>query len=300
MLRLKNLITSVTNPASIDIQFSDEDSRKKLPLAKSKPEHLVHLFQCNDPVTGQIIITPLPEKRIEHLGIKVELLGQIELAIEKGRPFEFTSAEQELEGAGTLDSVQTFSFDFSNVEKPHETYHGKNIKLRYFIRVTIARSLTPNIITEKDLLVHTYGTISSVNQPIRLEVGIEDRLHLEFEYQKSKYHLTDIVTGKVYFLLVRIKVKYMELAIIRKEISGNNASASEGETIAKYEVMDGSVVRGESIPIRLQLGGYDLTPTMANIENKFSVRYYLNLVLIDEDKDQRYFKQTELVLLRQR
>ena len=34
---------------------------------------------------------------------------------------------------------------------------------------------------------------------------------------------------------------------------------------------------GESIPIRLFLGGYDLTPTMKDVQRKFSVRYFLNL-----------------------
>ena len=49
-------------------------------------------------------------------------------------------------------------------------------------------------------------------------------------------------------------------------------------------------MRGESIPIRLFLAGYDLTPTMRDINKKFGVRYYLNLVLVDEE-ERRYFKQ---------
>jgi hypothetical protein len=40
------------------------------------------------------------------------------------------------------------------------------------------------------------------------------------------------------------------------------------------------------------LGGFDLTPTYRNIHSKFSVKYYLNLVLVDED-DRRYYKQQE-------
>jgi vacuolar protein sorting-associated protein 26 len=38
---------------------------------------------------------------------------------------------------------------------------------------------------------------------------------------------------------------------------------------------------GEMIPIRLFLGGFELTPTFRDVNKKFSVRYYLNLVLID-------------------
>jgi len=54
-----------------------------------------------------------------------------------------------------------------------------------------------------------------VNQNlIKLEVGIEECLHIEFEYNKNRYHLKDVIIGKVSFLLVRIKIKYMELAII--------------------------------------------------------------------------------------
>lgn len=70
----------------------------------------------------------------------------------------------------------------------------------------------------------------------------------------------------------------------------------ENETIAKYEIMDGAPVKGESIPIRVFLAGYDLTPTMRDINKKFSVRYYLNLVLMD-DEDRRYFKQQVLCYL---
>jgi hypothetical protein len=129
-----------------------------------------------------------------------------------------------------------------------------------------------------------------------MEVGIEDCLHIEFEYNKSKYHLKDAIIGKIYFLLVRIKVKYMELAIIKREIIGDNAQ-NETETVAKYEIMDGAPVKGESIPIRLFLGGYDLTPTMRDVQKKFSCKYYLNLVLVDEE-ERRYFKQQEIILWR--
>jgi vacuolar protein sorting-associated protein 26 len=90
----------------------------------------------------------------------------------------------------------------------------------------------------------------------------------------------------------------MELAIIKRESSGSGQNAySENETIAKYEIMDGAPVKGESIPIRLFLGAYDLTPTMRDIQRKFSVRYYLNLVLVDEE-ERRYFKQQEIILWR--
>ena len=153
-----------------------------------------------------------------------------------------------------------------------------------------------NIVKEEDIFVHSLSAYPETNSSIKMEVGIEDCLHIEFEYNKSKYHLKDAIIGKIYFLLVRIKVKYMELAIIKREIIGDNAQ-NETETVAKYEIMDGAPVKGESIPIRLFLGGYDLTPTMRDVQKKFSCKYYLNLVLVDEE-ERRYFKQQEIILWR--
>lgn len=40
---------------------------------------------------------------------------------------------------------------------------------------------------EKDLWVHSFRMPPDSNNSIRMEVGIEDCLHIEFEYNKSKY-----------------------------------------------------------------------------------------------------------------
>mgnify|MGYP003703119089 CR=1 FL=1 len=60
-----------------------------------------------------------------------------------------------------------------------------------------------------------------------------------------RYHLKDVIIGKIYFLLVRIKIKNMELEILRTESTGAGSSANvETETLAKFELMDGAPVRG--------------------------------------------------------
>ena len=61
--------------------------------------------------------------------------------------------------------------------------------------------------------------------------------------------------------------------------------------------MDGGPIKNETIPIRFFLKPYDLTPTMMNINNKFSVQYFINLVLTDVE-DRKYFKQHEIQLFR--
>lgn len=94
---------------------------------------------------------------------------------------------------------------------------------RYFLRVTIVRRIS-DIVREVDIAVHTLSSYPEMNSPIKMEVGIEDCLHIEFEYNKSKYHLKDVIVGKIYFLLVRIKIKHMEIAIIKRETTGAGES----------------------------------------------------------------------------
>ena len=58
------------------------------------------------------------------------------------------------------------------------------------------------------------------------------------------------------------------------------------------------LLRASAGRIRLFLSGFEqLTPTFRNVNNKFCVKYFLNLVLIDEE-DRRYFKQQEVGLYR--
>lgn len=57
---------------------------------------------------------------------------------------------------------------------------------RYVLRATIGRRLS-DITKELDIVVHTLSTYPEINSSIKMEVGIEDCLHIEFEYNKSKY-----------------------------------------------------------------------------------------------------------------
>lgn len=283
---------------SCDIEFDLDRSgkRKKIELNEDGKKSNQYIYYDGEDVGGTVHIKLKKSgTKLEHQGIRLELIGQIELYYDRSNHHIFTTLSKFLCYPGEITENLSLDFNFAAVDKPHESYHGVNVKLRYFLRLTIIRRFT-NITKEEDIYVHTLSAYPESNNSIKMEVGIEDCLHIEFEYNKSKYHLKDAIIGKIYFLLVRIKVKYMELAIIKREIIGDNAQ-NETDTVAKYEIMDGAPVKGESIPIRLFLGAYDLSPTMRDIQKKFSVKYYLNLVLVDEE-ERRYFKQQEIGLWR--
>ncbi|CAG8236563.1 unnamed protein product [Penicillium salamii] len=311
-------------PVDIDVVLEDLDERQTVDvkLDKGRRER-VPLYMDGESVKGAVTIRPKDGKRLEHTGIKVQFIGTIEMFYDRGNHYEFLSLVQELAAPGELLHPQSFPFNFKNVEKQYESYNGINVKLRYFVKVTVSRRMA-DVVREKDLWVYSYRMPPENNSPIKMDVGIEDCLHIEFEYSKSKYHLKDVIVGRIYFLLVRLKIKHMELSIIRRETTGSPPNQyNESETLVRFEVsvpgssgpprgsinfssqiltfvqiMDGSPSRGETIPIRLFLGGFDLTPTFRDVNKKYSTRYYLSLVLIDEDA-RRYFKQSEIVLYRQ-
>jgi len=283
---------------TVSISLSDEDKRKKVPTIKDGKQETLLVFTDKDPVAGEVTLKLDPGKRIEHVGVKIEFIGMIEMFY--GNYHEFTNLVRDLDAPGDLVSSKTYAFDFSNVDKQYDSYNGINVKLRYFLRVTVSRQYSPSIVHEQDLWIKNIHQLPppEINNSIKMEVGIEDCLHIEFEYNRSKYHLKDVVIGKIYFLLVRLKIKHMEIEIRKRESTGSGSDLyNESETITKFEIMDGAPVRGESVPVRLFLSGFDLTPTYRNVNNKFSVKYYLNLVLVDEE-DRRYFKQQEITLWR--
>ncbi|CAB4064911.1 VPS26 [Lepeophtheirus salmonis] len=134
---------------------------------------------------------------------------------DRGNHHEFLSLCKDLVRPGELTQNNSFDFEFSKVEnKPYECYTGANVRLRYFLRVTIIRRLTD----------------------ITKEMNI-----LSFEYNKSKYHLKDVIVGKIYFFI----------------------SSYQNKVYGNRHYQEGiDWIRGESIPIRVFLAGYDLTPTM--------------------------------------
>jgi vacuolar protein sorting-associated protein 26 len=151
-------------------------------------------------------------KKFQHDGIRIELIGSIgksplvlaqlrldstyryckslhwrtELFYDRGNHYEFVSLSQELAAAAEMRQAQTFDFTFKNVEKQYESYAGINVKLRYYLRVTLARRMG-EVIKERELWVHSYRMPPDSNTSIKMEVGIEDCLHIEFEYNKAKW-----------------------------------------------------------------------------------------------------------------
>lgn len=316
-------------PLDIEIRLDNEESRKhtEVKTPQGRLEKLP-VYKDGESVKGIITLRTKEGKKVEHLGVKVQLLGSIDTNIDGIISSDFLSLATELSAPAQLTHPESYPFEFKNVEKQYESYRGKNARLRYYIKVTVLRKSSSEITREKELWVFHYvsppasstSNTTAVNakpieatpsnnntvsvtpskeaHSVKMDVGIEDCLHIEFEYSKSRFSLKDVIIGRIYFLLVRLKIKHMELSLIRRETVGAPPNQiTDSETVVRFEIMDGAPIKGETIPIRLFLNGFNLTPTYRDVNKKFSTRTYLSLVLIDEDA-RRYFKQSEIILYR--
>ncbi|NWT31759.1 VP26B protein, partial [Cardinalis cardinalis] len=171
----------------LELVLSDAESRRRVEhKTEEGKKEKYFLFYDGETVSGRVVLTlKNPNKRLEHQGIKVEFIGQIELYYDRGNHHEFVSLVKDLARPGEFTQSQTFDFEFTHVEKPYESYTGQNVKLRYFLRATVSRRLN-DVVKEMDIVVHTLSTYPELNSSIKMEVGIEDCLHIEFEYNKSK------------------------------------------------------------------------------------------------------------------
>ena len=118
-------------------------------------------------------VTPPATKKIEHNGVKVELLGQIEGYYDRGNFYDFLTLTRELAAPGELAEALTLPFEFRGVEMQYESYHGLNVRLRYMLRVTVTRAYGGTVVKEFPFWVVSASKPPEINNPIKMEASRE-------------------------------------------------------------------------------------------------------------------------------
>ena len=216
---------------------------------------------------------------------------------------KFLSLNNELSKNGILSKEKTiFNFNFKKVKFQYESYRGDLVCLKYFIRVNIVKTMRTFSYDGEFAVIKPYDAeiLKKNDEPISMHVGIKDLLNILIELNHINYSIHGTLKGGVTFGKVKLLITKMELQLIKKETIYNNTNSdknSKTKVVASYELIDGGPYKNETIPFRLFLSAYNLTPTYKDISGYFSTRYYLNLVFKDQE-DNRYFKQKEIFLFR--
>jgi len=212
------------NKPTVDIIINEIPGRKRYTVREKTGDSVkLPTFFDREDISGKVIINLNKIKKLEHTGIKIELTGSIEQLNDKKNVSRFITITRDLEPAGILtNEVTNLSFEFKNVEKQYETYRGNNIIVKYTLKVYVMSKMRQATQEIEFAVVNPrdQSLLATENDPIKLEVGIEDWLHLVFDVHRSKFHLRDCLTGQVTFKKVSIRLKSMELQIIKKETIG--------------------------------------------------------------------------------
>ena len=194
----------------MDIIIDEVPKRKRLTLREKNGDlNKLPSFYDRENISGKVIVNLGKSKSFEHIGIKIELIGLIEPTLDKKNISRFIALTRDLEPPGALTTeINNLAFSFTNVEKQYESYRGNNMAVKYLLKVTILTKMRTLTWDQEFGVVNPQpiSVLSESNDPIRLEVGIEDWLHLVFDVEKSKFSLKDIAIGSVTFKKVSIRL----------------------------------------------------------------------------------------------
>ncbi|KAH9259186.1 hypothetical protein BASA81_002806 [Batrachochytrium salamandrivorans] len=243
-------------------------------------EELPTFQTAGEGVSGEITLSPKSGRAVDHSGVKVELIGEIDMLFGQASQYEFLSLVKPLDNPGTLDRVRTYQFDFpaKQIDTQYESYDGINVRVRYFVRVTLTpKAALTNVVKEQPVWFLTKAPPAPAagtelaHAPSKTEVGVTGFLHIEVTFAKERFHLKEVIVGKIFFAKVKLKIRSLEILLLKKERLGSGLITDEDartETlqVGKVEVMDGFPAKGETVPIRIFLAQFAdlLTPTMFN------------------------------------
>ena len=273
-------------------------------------------FYGSEPIKGSIQIILNNSQKLNHSGIKIELIGEVDVHINDSEAEDsmnsnnqfnrFLSLTNNISSHGTLNKeINIFNFEFKSIEKPYDSYRGKKFSIKYILLVTINIGLS-SIKKEKEICIFNCDkNLKKINQlfvndnnKIKVEIGVENLLHVCFELDRKNFHLKDVITGKVSFKKINLELENMSLKIIK--IESLFGKEGEIEPLGIYEIMDGSPSSTEDIIyFKMYLKGYNnLSETIKNeMNNNINVSYFISLEICDSE-NRNFFKKIEINLFR--
>ena len=99
---MASMLSSVLGSAArLVVKFSDADTRQTVSVRQPDGrDEEQYLFSSTDNITGMVELELQGSRKLEHTGVKVELIGMIEMLQDRSNTYEFTSLVRELEPAG--------------------------------------------------------------------------------------------------------------------------------------------------------------------------------------------------------
>lgn len=309
---IKKHAHQLTTPSpTLSISFHPESRLKLIPIPSSsddddpeldRGQEFIPVYSNGSDIAGTLdVLLAADSAPFDYEEIAVYLVGHV-LAAQVDHDQVFLSHKVTLEPKpGSLTKNASFDFKFPNPSLTLDSYYGTMFQCRYFIRAILNRSklLQSNIKNDHDFAVMNIQQLRP-KKPITMQVGVDDCLHIKFEYDNINLPVEGALEGRVKVLSNTLKITSMQIQLIRREMvrtaEHHRPEVLNTVILGKFEIMDGLPGDGEEIPIRMFLQRFK-NVTASILCSHHSVRYYVNLGLIDKD-GRRYFKTCEINLFR--
>lgn len=254
--------------------------------------------------------------RIDHNGISIELSGTIDDLTLAGRCRTFLASSLILTPDGnqsTPSELLQLPFSFGALSLPHASFEGARLQIRYFLRVTVKRSMADRTF-ERTLWVEPIPSKKLADSDMnnenitraRLEVGLDSMMSLSIELDDGPYTWLGLLRGRLLFTSLSISLVSADLCIIRREYIPAPKEPpttafqvpEPSEFISRFQILEGPVRTGDEIPFRFHLASClseHSVPTCSEEHGLYAVRYYAFFELQDSQQ-RRFYKAHEIVI----
>jgi len=265
---------------------------------------------------------------VQHEGIDIELNGTIDDTSLAGKIISFLSSTLTLAppsssstSAGSDPLLLELPFNFGALSLPHGSFEGGRLQVRYALRVCVRRSLADRFY-ERTLWVEHQQDIGkdkivADGTPVKvakLEVGLDQMLSLRIELlDPAAYIWRGVVRGRLHFLLVHTPIVSADICLLRREyipapptpVDQSTtqeqpvfAAPSSSEILARFQILDGTVLRGDQVPFRFHLASCldeHAVETRREEHGLYAIQYYLFFELQDR-QDRKFYKAHEIII----
>lgn len=252
---------------------------------------------------------------MEHRGIKVELIGQLDVPLELGGSKPFLHLQESLSGPSKLqpNHILRLPFDFTIPKTALESFEGHLLRIRYRLMAKLLRSGISSIIMNDAFTVsqviwverqnHDIGQQVTSSGPPECLVGTDDgtlQVKVALTNNPDNQYNTDVpIEGIIQFEHCRLPIVSVELQLVRRE---SVQDISEAIAIHRQQVIDGIPMAKDTIPFTFFINGNipQLSSSMPpQSSRQFAIEYSLAIVFIEQGGAKSYFKQLPIILDRQ-
>ena len=103
---------------------------------------------------------------------------------------------------------------------PYESYKGLYAQVKYYIKIIINANLINYTYEQEFAAVNPQddGVLMENDDSIKMSVGIQNLLSLDFELEHINYNCRGTIKGLVSFNYIHLPIKYMKVQLLKNEV----------------------------------------------------------------------------------